>query len=130
MLYVSRTGAVQGLQRPYEYERRHVGRRDQEEEVAVTSPEAVRRAKSHQWRELDPETEQCAHCNLRLPKATDLEKVPGCTAVEICPDCFAPGKYEGRILINGRGYYQCPNKHRWQDANEKVKSPSKGYTIL
>lgn len=36
-----------------------------------------------------------------------------------CPDCEQTGKYEGRILINGRGVYTCPNGHRWQDINEK-----------
>lgn len=36
-----------------------------------------------------------------------------------CPDCEQTGKYEARILINGRGVYTCPNGHRWQDANEK-----------
>lgn len=36
-----------------------------------------------------------------------------------CPDCSQKGRYEGRVLIRGRGFYTCPNGHRWQDANEK-----------
>lgn len=36
-----------------------------------------------------------------------------------CSDCSQKGRYEGRVLINGRGFYQCPEGHRWQDINEK-----------
>jgi hypothetical protein len=36
-----------------------------------------------------------------------------------CPDCSQTGKYDGRVLIGGRGIYTCPAGHRWQDANEK-----------
>jgi hypothetical protein len=36
-----------------------------------------------------------------------------------CPDCGQKGRYDGRILIGGRGVYRCPDGHRWQDATEK-----------
>lgn len=36
----------------------------------------------------------------------------------MCPDCEQKGRYEGRVLINGRGFYQCPEGHRWQSADE------------
>lgn len=39
--------------------------------------------------------------------------------VTMCPDCNQKGRYEGRVLINGRGFYQCPTGHRWQNADEK-----------
>jgi hypothetical protein len=45
----------------------------------VTSPEAIARAKSHTWREVNDQTEQCIKCLLILPKSTNLENVPGCT---------------------------------------------------
>ena len=35
-----------------------------------------------------------------------------------CPECSETGRYDGRVLIGGRGIYTCPNGHRWQDANE------------
>lgn len=93
----------------------------------MTSIEAVRRARSHTWMELNDQTEGCLRCQLVLPKSTDLENIPGCTDIKVCPECFLKGKYESRVLINGRGYYHCPNEHRWQDLDEK--SSTKG-TIL
>ena len=36
-----------------------------------------------------------------------------------CPQCGEKGTYDGRVLIDGRGIYTCPQKHRWQDAQEK-----------
>lgn len=45
-----------------------------------------------------------------------------------CPDCSQKGKYEGRVLINGRGFYTCPEGHRWQDINEKPSD--KGVALL
>ena len=36
-----------------------------------------------------------------------------------CPDCGQKGRYDGRILYEGRGIYRCPEGHKWQDANEK-----------
>jgi hypothetical protein len=45
----------------------------------VTSPEAVRRAKSHNWQELNDQTERCTVCLLILSKSTDLENVPACS---------------------------------------------------
>lgn len=36
-----------------------------------------------------------------------------------CPECSQKGRYEGRVLIGGRGFYECPDKHRWQDSREK-----------
>lgn len=41
------------------------------------------------------------------------------TAVDECPDCGKQGRYDGRVLIGGRGIYTCPQGHRWQDADEK-----------
>jgi hypothetical protein len=49
----------------------------------MTSLAGIKRAKSHTWRELDPETEICAVCKLELPKATDLEKVPACSGITV-----------------------------------------------
>jgi hypothetical protein len=45
----------------------------------VTSTEAVQRAKSHNWQELNDQTERCIECLLILSKSTDLENVPACT---------------------------------------------------
>lgn len=39
--------------------------------------------------------------------------------VTMCPQCDQKGRYEGRVLINGRGFYTCPEDHRWQNADEK-----------
>ena len=36
-----------------------------------------------------------------------------------CPDCDQQGRYDGRVLIGGRGIYKCPEGHRWQEADEK-----------
>lgn len=36
-----------------------------------------------------------------------------------CPDCLERGRYDGRVLVGGRGIYTCPNGHKWQDADEK-----------
>lgn len=44
----------------------------------MTSPEAIKRATSHSWLEVDAETEACITCGLRLPKSIDLEEVPAC----------------------------------------------------
>ena len=45
-----------------------------------------------------------------------------------CPDCGQKGRYDGRILVDGRGIYRCPQGHKWQDANEKPTN--KGTPIL
>lgn len=42
-----------------------------------------------------------------------------------CPDCSEKGRYEGRVLIGGRGVYTCPAGHRWQDMDETLST--KGY---
>lgn len=44
----------------------------------MSSPEAVRRAKSHNWQELNDQTERCTACLLILPKSTNLENIPAC----------------------------------------------------
>lgn len=36
-----------------------------------------------------------------------------------CPACAQKGRYEQRVLIRGRGFYVCPDGHRWQDMDEK-----------
>ena len=36
-----------------------------------------------------------------------------------CPDCDQQGRYDGRVLLGGRGIYTCPDGHRWQNADEK-----------
>lgn len=45
----------------------------------MTSAEAVRRAKSHNWQEVNDQTERCTECLLILSKSTDLENVPACS---------------------------------------------------
>lgn len=95
--------------------------------LVVTSPEGIARAKSHDWAEINDQTEQCQKCFLILSKTVNLEDVPGCTAPDVCPECFKPGKYEGRILLSGRGTYMCDDGHIWQDLNEV---PRKGVAIL
>ena len=49
----------------------------------MTSPEAVRRAKSHKWVEVNDQTEHCVFCKITLPKDTDLEDVPECKHLEV-----------------------------------------------
>lgn len=44
----------------------------------MTSREAIKRARSHEWVEINPEHEQCGNCLLILHKSTDLENVPAC----------------------------------------------------
>lgn len=44
-----------------------------------------------------------------------------------CPECEKKGRYEGRILIGGRGYYECPEGHKWQDAQEKATTKGVAY---
>lgn len=44
----------------------------------MTSAEAVKRAKSHSWTEVNDQTEFCTICHLMLPKAVNLENVPAC----------------------------------------------------
>lgn len=46
--------------------------------------------------------------------------------IDRCPFCEdegveSKGRYEGRVLIGGRGMYICPknDRHRWQNADEK-----------
>lgn len=39
--------------------------------------------------------------------------------VNDCPDCDQKGRYDGRVLIGGRGVYTCPQGHRWQNMDEK-----------
>lgn len=58
---------------------------------------------------------------MTAPDQTDRGELVEALAVDVseCPDCGEKGRYEGRVLINGRGFYQCSNDHRWQDANEK-----------
>ena len=78
LLYLSSQGAVRRLQESDRLQRGHVGREDREEEV-VTSAEAVQRAMSHNWQEVNDQTERCTECLVIMPKATDLENVPACT---------------------------------------------------
>jgi hypothetical protein len=50
--------------------------------------------------------------------------------VRDCPECDngTKGRYEGRILIGGRGVYTCPVcGTRWQNADEKPSN--KGWPI-
>lgn len=47
----------------------------------MTSPEAVKRARSHDWVEINDQTEGCRKCKIALPKATNLENVPACTGI-------------------------------------------------
>ena len=47
----------------------------------MTSAEAIKRARSHTWVEMNDQTERCHVCGLILPKATNLEDVPGCTGM-------------------------------------------------
>lgn len=42
--------------------------------------------------------------------------------VAACPECDEKGRYDGRVLVSGRGVYTCPNGHKWQDGNEKPTS--------
>lgn len=42
--------------------------------------------------------------------------------VRDCPECDdgTKGRYDGRVLLGGRGIYTCPRcAGRWQDINEK-----------
>lgn len=53
------------------------------------------------------------HCRcgaVPIPKPVDVTE---------CPECQQKGAYEGRVLIDGRGVYTCPNSHRWQNMDEK-----------
>lgn len=36
-----------------------------------------------------------------------------------CPECGEKGNYDGRILVDGRGIYACPQRHKWQNMGEK-----------
>lgn len=48
--------------------------------------------------------------------------------VTLCPDCNAKGRYDGRVLIGGRGIYTCGECGcQWQNANEKPSN--KGVVI-
>ena len=53
--------------------------------------------------------------------------------VTLCPDCeergtVSHGRYEGRVLINGRGFYTCPTCGcRWQ--NEQETPTDKGLVV-
>jgi ribosomal protein L37AE/L43A len=49
--------------------------------------------------------------------------------VGACPDCDTQGRYDGRVLLGGRGVYSCPAcGTKWQDADE---TPSfKGAAIV
>jgi hypothetical protein len=54
--------------------------------------------------------------------------------VDRCPFCERDskdvrGRYDGRVLVNGRGVYHCPEdpEHRWQNADEEPSS--KGFPI-
>lgn len=44
-----------------------------------------------------------------------------------CPECGQTGHYDGRVLVEGRGIYRCPEGHRWQNLDEKPST--KGVTI-
>jgi hypothetical protein len=57
--------------------------------------------------------------------------------VDRCPFCeddgkITTGRYDGRILLGGRGIYRCPedSKHEWQDANEEPNTSKCGVVIL
>jgi hypothetical protein len=50
---------------------------------------------------------------------------PETPPVDRCPWCEddglqVTGRYDGRILLGGRGVYRCPNNptHKWQNADE------------
>lgn len=49
-----------------------------------------------------------------------VEHTPAATEVDVteCPDCGKTGRYDGRVLVRGRGIYTCPEGHRWQDLDE------------
>lgn len=56
--------------------------------------------------------------------------------VDRCPFCEdegrdTTGRYDGRILIGGRGIWRCPidPEHKWQDANEKPSSGGKDFHL-
>lgn len=53
-----------------------------------------------------------------------------CTSIDVteCPDCGHTGRYDRRVLVNGRGIYTCPNNHQWQDADETPDG--KGYIAV
>lgn len=58
----------------------------------------------------------------------EAKYVPGQStfgSVTDCPDCGRKGKYDGRVLIGGRGVYTCPELHRWQNMDETPNA--KGY---
>jgi hypothetical protein len=48
--------------------------------------------------------------------------------VTMCPECDQKGRYDGRLLIGGRGIYTCPDGHRWQNADEKPTT--KGVALI
>lgn len=56
----------------------------------MTSPEAVARAKSHQWVELNDQTEGCRVCKIALPKAMNLEDVPECSGIYVTGAYYRP----------------------------------------
>ena len=49
----------------------------------MTSQEAITRARSHQWVEINDQTEGCAKCKIVLAKDTDLEDVPACSGLTV-----------------------------------------------
>jgi hypothetical protein len=61
-----------------------------------------------------------------LDEIADLRTRPTPPAVTECPDCGQTGRYDRRVIVDGRGVYTCPNRHRWQDADETPDD--KGYT--
>lgn len=48
--------------------------------------------------------------------------------VDECPDCGETGRYDGRVLLGGRGIYRCACGCMWQDADEKPTT--KGIAVL
>lgn len=78
----------------------------------------------------------CGSCGAPAPYTITLrgEPMPAClrhlnhwrSPVTECPDCGETGRYDRRVIVDGRGVYTCPNGHRWQNADETPDS--KGYT--
>lgn len=49
----------------------------------MTSIEAVKRARSHNWNELNEQSEFCTKCLLIMLKSTNLENVPDCKGMPV-----------------------------------------------
>lgn len=67
-------------------------------------------------------------CKLSLEKMFRLALPDKSPAVDECPECGTKGKYDGRVLVGGRGIYRCPScGAKWQDSNEEPDA--KGLTL-